>query len=174
MLKTRFEILRQVCEYLLASSPPLLDPPVNLSLSRGPLPPTSLNLSWSRREEGGWGPTHWIVTACPTLSLAGVALIKLSQTNLTGGNLNAGCKESTVTGDSPNHLQLNQLEPYTEYKVVLAAHLGSLNISQEEEVVGRTGPLQPVSWSVGLDGLLTVVWRERVAEFRGKDPVQVK
>ena len=40
-------------------------------------------------------------------------------------------------------------------------------------MVGRTGPLQPVSWSVGLDGLLTVVWRERVAEFRGKDPVQV-
>ena len=43
----------------------------------------------------------------------------------------------TVTSDSPNHLQLEELEPYTEYKVVVAAHLGSLNISKEEEVVGR-------------------------------------
>ena len=93
---------------------------------------------------------------------------------MTGAKLNAGCKESTVTSDSPNHLQLDELEPYTEYKVVVAAHLGSLNISKEEEVVGRTGPLQHVSWSVGLDGLLTVVWRERVADFRGKDPVQVR
>ena len=95
-------------------------------------------------------------------------------TNMTGAKLIAGCKESTVTSDSPNHLQLDELEPYTEYKVVVAAHLGSLNISKEEEVVGRTGPLQHVSWSVGLDGLLTVVWRERVADFRGKDPVQVR
>ena len=94
--------------------------------------------------------------------------------NLAGGKLTAGCRESTVTGDSPNHLQLDELEPYTEHKVVVAAHLGSLNISKEEEVVGRTGPLQQVSWSVGLDGLLTVVWRERVADFRGKDPVQVR
>ena len=93
---------------------------------------------------------------------------------MTGAKLIAGCKESTVTSDSPNHLQLDELEPYTEYKVVVAAHLGSLNISKEEEVVGRTGPLQHVSWSVGLDGLLTVVWRERVADFRGKDPVQVR
>ena len=93
---------------------------------------------------------------------------------MPGGKLNAGCKESTVTGDAPNHLQLDELEPYTEYKVAVVAHLGSLNISKEDEVVGRTGPLQQVSWSVGLDGLLTVVWRERVAEFRGKDPVQVK
>ena len=93
---------------------------------------------------------------------------------LSGGKLNSGCKESTVTGDAPNHLQLDELEPYTEYKVAVVAHLGTLNISKEEKVVSRTEPVHPVSWSVGLDGLLTVVWRERVAGFRGKDPVQVK
>ena len=48
---------------------------------------------------------------------------------MTGAKLIAGCKESTVTSDSPNHLQLDELEPYTEYKVVVAAHLGSLNMS---------------------------------------------
>ena len=52
--------------------------------------------------------------------------------------------------------------------------MGGLNISKEEEEVGRTSPLQAVTWSVGLDGLLTVVWGARVAEFRGENPVQVK
>ena len=55
---------------------------------------------------------------------------------LSGGKLNSGCKESTVTGDAPNHLQLDELEPYTEYKVAVVAHLGTLNISKEEKVVG--------------------------------------
>ena len=88
--------------------------------------------------------------------------------------MNSGCKKLTVADDAPNHLRLDQLEPYTEYKVVVAAHLGTLNTIKEEEVVGRTAPLQPVSWSVGLDGLLTVVWRERVTDFKGENPVQVR
>ena len=88
--------------------------------------------------------------------------------------MNSGCKKLTVADDAPNHLRLDQLEPYTEYKVVVAAHLGTLNIIKEEEVVVRTAPLQPVSWSVGLDGLLTVVWRERVTDFKGENPVQVR
>ena len=51
--------------------------------------------------------------------------------------------------------------------------MGRLNISKEEEKIGRTSPLQAVTWSVGLDGLLTVVWGARVAEFREETPVQV-
>ena len=65
-------ILCQVCEYLLETSTSLLNAPVNLSLTPGD--PTTFNLSWSQSETGGgWRPTHWSVSACPSLSLAGKA-----------------------------------------------------------------------------------------------------
>ena len=69
--KCCFESELQVCEFVLPASTPLLDPPAKITLARGPDPKTSLNLSWSRRYEGGWGPTQWKVSACPLRSLAG-------------------------------------------------------------------------------------------------------